>query len=44
MELHYHKEGTIARIVLDNPPVNVWTPALHKRLYEIIKDLRTCSN
>lgn len=38
MPLDYHKDGTIARIVLDNPPVNVFTPALHKRFLEILTD------
>ena len=38
MNLHYKKDGPVARIVLDNPPVNVFTPALHKRFYEILTD------
>ncbi len=36
--LHYTKENHIARIVLDNPPVNVFTPALHKEFFRILKD------
>lgn len=38
MPLHYAKENAIARIVMDNPPVNVFTPALHKEFLEILKD------
>ena len=38
MTLHYTKENHIARIVLDNPPVNVFTPALHKEFFAILKD------
>ncbi|MEM1199135.1 MAG: enoyl-CoA hydratase/isomerase family protein [Pseudomonadota bacterium] len=38
MSLHYTKENQIARIVLDNPPVNVFTPALHKEFLEILRD------
>ena len=38
MTLHYTKENKIARIVLDNPPVNVFTPALHKEFLEILRD------
>lgn len=38
MTLRYTKENKIARIVLDNPPVNVFTPALHKEFLEILQD------
>ena len=38
MVLHYTKQDKIARIELDNPPVNVFTPALHKEFLEILKD------
>jgi enoyl-CoA hydratase/carnithine racemase len=38
MPLHYTKENTIARIVMDNPPVNVFTPVLHKDFHKILKD------
>ncbi len=36
--LHYAKTNGVATITLDNPPVNVLTPAIHRRLYCIIKD------
>lgn len=38
MPIHYDKQGTVARITLDNPPVNVFTPQLHKDFFEILKD------
>ena len=38
MPLHYTKENAIARIVMDNPPVNVFNPALHRDFLEILKD------
>ena len=38
MTLHYSKDGPIARIVLDNPPVNVFTPAMHKDFLAILQD------
>lgn len=34
----YEKQNGIAFITLDNPPVNVLTPKLHKDLLEILKD------
>ena len=30
MPLHFEQHGAVAHIVLDNPPVNALTPALHK--------------
>ena len=41
MAIHYDKQGTVARITLDNPPVNVFTPQLHKDFYEILKEFTT---
>jgi enoyl-CoA hydratase/carnithine racemase len=38
MPIHYEKEASIATITLDNPPVNVFTPALHRDFYEILLD------
>lgn len=38
MPIHYTKENAIARIVLDNPPVNAFNPSLHKDFLEILKD------
>ncbi|MEM7424608.1 MAG: enoyl-CoA hydratase/isomerase family protein [Pseudomonadota bacterium] len=38
MTLHYTKENHIARFVLDNPPVNVFTPAMHKEFFGILQD------
>ncbi|WP_299911763.1 enoyl-CoA hydratase/isomerase family protein [uncultured Paracoccus sp.] len=36
--LSYEKSGAIATITIDNPPVNVFTPAMHKQLFEILQD------
>lgn len=38
MPIHYEKSDEIAVITIDNPPVNVMTPALHKQLYDILRD------
>lgn len=38
MKFHYEKSDGIATITLDNPPVNVLTPELHKDLLEILRD------
>ena len=38
MPIHYTKENAIARIVLDNPPVNAFNPSLHKDFLDILKD------
>lgn len=38
MNFRYEKKDGIATITLDNPPVNVLTPELHKQLLEILKD------
>jgi enoyl-CoA hydratase/carnithine racemase len=38
MSLRYTKADTIATITIDNPPVNVFTPELHRELFEIIGD------
>jgi enoyl-CoA hydratase/carnithine racemase len=36
--LRYDKVDGIASITLDNPPVNVFTPELHRDLFEILTD------
>ena len=38
MPFHYEKRGTLAHFALDNPPVNVFTPALHKQFHDALKD------
>jgi len=38
MPINYDKADGIATITLDNPPVNVFTPQLHKDLYGILTD------
>jgi enoyl-CoA hydratase/carnithine racemase len=38
MPLHYEKAEGIATITLDNPPVNAFTPQLHKELFHILRD------
>ena len=38
MPIEYRKDGKVAHIVLDNPPVNAFTPALHRDLLALLKD------
>jgi|FLOH01.1.fsa_nt_gi enoyl-CoA hydratase/carnithine racemase len=38
MPIHYEKSDGIAVLTIDNPPVNVFTPALHKEMYDILRD------
>jgi len=38
LPIHYQKSDGIATITIDNPPVNVFTPTLHKALYDILRD------
>jgi len=38
MSLRYEKADGIATITIDNPPVNVFTPELHRDLFHILKD------
>jgi enoyl-CoA hydratase/carnithine racemase len=38
MPFRYTKEGGIATITLDNPPVNVLTPEQHRELHAILSD------
>jgi len=38
MTFRYDKSDGVAVITLDNPPVNVLTPELHKELYDILRD------
>lgn len=38
MNLHYDKADGIATITIDNPPVNVFTPELHKQMHDVLKD------
>jgi len=36
--IRYEKNGHIATITIDNPPVNVFTPQMHRQMYEVLKD------
>ncbi|GAB5435208.1 enoyl-CoA hydratase/isomerase family protein [Falsiruegeria mediterranea] len=36
--LNYEISGHIATITIDNPPVNVFTPAMHKQMFEILQE------
>ena len=38
MTLRYEKADRIATITIDNPPVNVFTPDMHRELYDILRD------
>ena len=38
MTFAYQVDGAVATLTLDNPPVNVMTPAHHKQLVDILKD------
>ena len=38
MNLRYELSDHIGIFTLDNPPVNVWTPELHKRFFELLSD------
>src|SRR5262245_56940954 len=38
MSLRYTKANGIATITIDNPPVNVFTPDLHRDLFNIVRD------
>lgn len=38
MPLLYEKSDGIATITIDNPPVNVFTPELHRDLFQILSD------
>jgi enoyl-CoA hydratase/carnithine racemase len=38
MPLRYEKADGIATITIDNPPVNVFTPELHRDFYNILRD------
>lgn len=37
MPLHYEQHGAVGHIVLDNPPVNAFTPGLHRELLTILQ-------
>lgn len=37
--LNYEKSDHIATITIDNPPVNVFTPVMHKQMFEILHGL-----
>lgn len=41
MALRYEKKGAIARFIIDNGKVNVFTPAMHKALYEALIDFQS---
>ena len=38
MTIRYEKHGAVAHFALDNPPVNVFTPALHKAFLDALRD------
>jgi enoyl-CoA hydratase/carnithine racemase len=38
MPLRYEVDGNVATITIDNPPVNVFTPELHREFYHILQD------
>jgi enoyl-CoA hydratase/carnithine racemase len=38
MPLHYERSGSIATFTIDNGKVNVFTPAMHKELFEALTD------
>ena len=38
MTIHFSKSDGIATITLDNPPVNVFTPALHREFFEVLRE------
>lgn len=42
--LRYEKSGHIATITIDNPPVNVFTPQMHKQLFEILQEFNADSD
>lgn len=44
MPIHYDKEANIARITLDNPPVNVFNPELHKEFFRVLQDFTADDN
>ena len=44
MPLHYEKRGAVAHFSLDNPPVNVFTPAIHKQFYDALSDFCADTN
>lgn len=36
--INYEITGTVATITIDNPPLNVFTPALHRRLFDVLQE------
>lgn len=40
MNLTYEKNGPIGVFTLDNPPVNAFTPTLHKKFYEYLTEFQ----
>ncbi|MTI17483.1 enoyl-CoA hydratase/isomerase family protein [Rhodobacteraceae bacterium RKSG542] len=42
--LNYEKIDDIAIITIDNPPVNVFTPAMHRQLFDILQDFNADRN
>lgn len=36
--LKYEKQGRIAVITIDNPPLNIFTPEMHRRLFELLQE------
>ncbi len=40
MPLHYAKRGAVATFTIDNGKVNVFTPEMHKALFEALTDFQ----
>ena len=40
MPIHYEKDGPVASFVIDNGKVNVLTPAMHRELFEALREWR----
>lgn len=38
MPIRYEKSDGIAKIIIDNPPLNVFTPQLHRQMYDILQE------
>ncbi len=38
MSIQYSKSDGIATITFDNPPVNVFTPAMHREFFEVLRE------
>ena len=40
MQIQYDKQGSVGIFTLDNPPVNAFTPELHKRFFKLLTDFQ----